>query len=170
MSHAGLIRVKRRLELTPKNHTYPGVGAWVRNQILIVGDRHTENFNPAFPMAATLPQAPFCTISGSGGWLNEQLDTMNALEDYLYWVNAFTVKGEPVSLIGIIEALNPRYILALGGNALKHVKSQTSRNIQYFHHPQYWKRFRSKEEYPLIVALEYMIRDVRFEQLRDEYR
>ena len=121
----------------------PGIGS-PRAQCLIIGDRPTEENEY---------KLPFVHPTGCAPWLAEQLEQACIPEEVLYWINAYDVKGDPTNLdgLGFFEVG-----CMLGENAAK----RSAELLEYcdtvvtFSHPQYWKRFHSKEPYPLITALE----------------
>jgi hypothetical protein len=96
--------------------------------------------------------APFCSTKACSGWLNKLLCEANIDEKDLFWVNALDNDGTPVDLGSMHAHLKPGKVFALGKVAERQLAVY---NVTYtaFAHPQYWKRFKSKQPYPLIDEL-----------------
>lgn len=134
------IRMIERLLLSNKG---PGIGNWRPGEVvLIIGDRPTE---------ANKSQKPFIHPKGCAPWLAEQLELAHIPEEKLYWINAYSVDGEEADP-SFIDKLNPKHIIALGKNASTWC-NKNKINHSAIPHPQYWKRFRRNEEYPLLSIL-----------------
>lgn len=122
----------------------PGIGAWrPGHSTLVVGERIAESHHGV--------DWPFTGFSGVSTWLTQQLMFADAREEDLYWVNAFQPNTEPTDP-AFIERLNPKRIVALGSIARKWLEDAGHKPIEV-PHPQYWKRFRAMEEYPLLEVL-----------------
>jgi len=121
-----------------------GIGNFRVGNILLVGD---------CPGAKALGYNTPFVGSGSGRWLLKKLEDANIPEDKYYWINAkdgFGVETEQTFL----DNLKPKKIITLGNEAAKWTKCLANRyNVQSCRHPQYWLRFRSAEEYPLLKLL-----------------
>jgi hypothetical protein len=116
--------------------------------VLVVGDRP----GPSAPKDPGYHHTPFYSIKHCSGWLNRLLDAHEIPEEKLLWINSTLADGTPFDARKVED--NIRIIVALGGNAEKWVKANfDDRVFAKVHHPQYWKRFRSKEPYPLIEIL-----------------
>lgn len=115
----------------------PGIGCFHEGNTLIVAEQAAD-LDKNYPLA------------GGGGcslWLNRQL---TIFEHDFYWINAKNSSGwEDASFL---SSLKPGRIIALGNVAKQWCENN---NLKYEHtyHPQYWKRFRSKERYPLLDML-----------------
>jgi hypothetical protein len=94
---------------------------------------------------------PFLDIDGSSGWLNSLLNTTNIREDQLFWINAKSINGDDNDP-EIIHQLNPKAIVCLGKIAESWANKNGWEHLNV-PHPQYWKRFKSTVEYPLIDLL-----------------
>jgi hypothetical protein len=94
---------------------------------------------------------PFRDIIGCSGWLNSLLDKEEILESDLFWINAHHLDGTPND-IKILDYLQNKKIICLGKKAEKWLKP-TGLKYESVPHPQYWRRFKSKEKYPLIDLL-----------------
>lgn len=94
---------------------------------------------------------PFCSLSGCSGWLNNLLDEENIPEGNLFWINAQHIDGTPNNK-KIFDYLLGKKIICLGKKAEKWVEP-TGLKYETVPHPQYWKRFKSKERYPLMDLL-----------------
>lgn len=138
-------RTQRFLDLT--------TGVMPVNTILLIGDRPAPNA-PADPGFHFTPFGAFCH---SSLWLNRELDAAKIPEHKLTWINSADVNGEPTN--AAVLKHNWTGIIALGGNAAKWVsKAKINKPFAQVQHPQAWKRFHSKEHYPLISALESLCR------------
>ena len=125
-----------------------GLGAWRPERVaLLVGDR------PGPRWGARSLNWPFISAlnSGCSSWLAEQLEAAGVREEQLYWVNAYDLSGV-MSDLSFISRLKPVVTVALGKNASGAVHAHTKHYVEV-HHPQYWKRFHSKERYHLIKIL-----------------
>lgn len=112
--------------------------------ITIIGEK------PAGP-SPLVKSYPFLEVAGSSGWLNSQLNDTHAREDRLFWVNALNL-DDSENNPDIINQLKPKQIVCLGKIAEQWAKKNGWEFVA-FPHPQYWKRFKSKQPYPLIDFL-----------------
>ncbi len=140
-------RVIKRWRLrcsTAKNKI--GAGNFKPGVTLLVGERVSHPSESSY-------HAPFCSIRASSGWLNTLLADSTVREEDLYWVNALNNDGTPVDLTEFIAELKPSNVIALGKVAATALEK---RYIVHdaVPHPQYWKRFKNSEPYPLIQLLE----------------
>lgn len=121
----------------------------LKGKILMVGDRPWlpgEKYDPNHVYT------PFPYTDAGSGWLNAYLELENVPESELVWINAYDLAGEPTDPT-LIEFLEPREIVLLGNNAeewLKTAYPDKYARALYAPHPQYWKRFKSQERYPLM--------------------
>lgn len=139
-------RVLNRWALGRRTKAPIGAGNYVTGvKVFLIGERtsHPEK---------NKIHAPFCSVKACSGWLNKQLCEADISEKALFWVNALDNDGTPVDLRAMHDYLRPERVFALGKVAESRLKVY---NIPYtaFAHPQYWKRFKHKEPYPLIAAL-----------------
>ena len=142
-------RYEKRISLTVETRAPLGAGAFIEGNVLLVGEQDSDP-------AASKEQRPFCTNKGCTGWLNKQLDAASIPEEKLFWVNALNNDYTPVDLRLLVAILRPSAVLALGGIAQKQCKDQEV-TFTPFYHPQYWKRFKSKQPYALIARLKELI-------------
>lgn len=138
-------RINKRIKLAKLTNAPFGAGAFIKNNVLILGEQSAKP-------EMDLNQLPFCSIKHCSGWLNKILDVYDIPEEQLFWLNVLNNDGSIVDLIKIIDVITPRCIIALGGIAQKQCFIQNIECIKCFH-PQYWKRFKSKEKYPLVEIL-----------------
>lgn len=124
--------------------------------ILIVGDRP----GPAAPTDPDYHHTPFYSTKYCSGWLNALLEVNEIPESLLMWINAYDVDGNPFDPTVLSRIPKGSNVLLLGGNAAKWYENinrswtfTSFLSVQNFPHPQYWKRFKSKEPYPLIRTL-----------------
>jgi len=115
----------------------------ITNKILIVGDRPSKE--PALGI-----NIPFCSDDNCSGWLNKQLSID---EDHLQWINSADLNGHSTSFLELSQRLPAKIVIALGNNASKWLTTLGVDHVKTYH-PQFWKRFHSKERYPLLDLLE----------------
>lgn len=126
----------------------PGAGAFRPGVTLLVGER------PGVARSGELKhRLPFVTFTRSGCalWLTEQLEVAGVPESDLYWINAYDALGIPTSS-DFVSALEPNLIVALGDLAERWCRAAELTHVAV-PHPQYWKRFRAREDYPLLGIL-----------------
>jgi hypothetical protein len=120
-------------------------------KVVIIGDTP----GPGRPSASGYHHTPFYSTKNSSFWLNRQLIEADIPESCLLWFNAVLADGTDLPGIHIedLQHLNPAFIV-LGGNAEKWMRrvAPTSEYIKVYH-PQFAKRFKSKEPYELIDIL-----------------
>jgi hypothetical protein len=138
-------RVLRRYRLGLATKAPIGAGSFTAGSIMLVGEQtsHPE---------ANKYHAPFCSTKACSGWLNALLEEANVPEESLFWVNALDNDGTEVDLGKLASAIEPKVIFALGNIARDQLKKHKLECI-HVPHPQYWKRFKNKEPYPLIAQL-----------------
>ncbi len=133
-------------------NTGPGIGHWDPGHVtLMVGDR--MNGKPGDPLS----DLPFVSFNegGCSAWLARGLESASVPEDELYWINAFDRNGD-ATWDDFVGELSPKKVIALGENAAAWCAAA---GVKYsrVQHPQFWKRFRSSEHYPLFSLLEEVI-------------
>jgi hypothetical protein len=138
-------RYIKRLSLATLTNAPIGVGAFIEGNVLLIGEQAS---NPS----EAPEQQPFCTNKGCSGWLNKQLDSEQIPEERLFWINALNNDSSLVDLKQLVTQLKPIVVIALGEVAKQTCKQQGIEH-EAFYHPQYWKRFRSKERYALLDKL-----------------
>ena len=94
---------------------------------------------------------PFNDVDGCSGWLNRLLAKAKIDESKLFWVNAYNL-DDSSNDSSMVNEVNPKEVICLGKTAEKWAK-ENGWECKTFYHPQYWKRFKSKEDYPLIEHL-----------------
>lgn len=127
----------------------PTVGHFARDVTLLVGDQ----VNPGTTAVADLPFVSW-DPQGCTAWLSEQLEAWGVSEASLCWVNARDPHGYEASSRFLSE-LQPRQIISMGEAARAWVANSGFNDITSYHvvHPQYHRRFLSKEGYPLRECL-----------------
>lgn len=139
-------------ELSKRTNPGPGIGRWTpRESVLLIGDQHgvtTQPYNVRRNIA-------FCSMSGAGcsEWLADQLEAAGFGEELFYWINARQPgTGGKLTDRDFLQELQPRATVALGEAAADwcYRADLPSEKVQ---HPQSWKRFHFKEQYPLIPIL-----------------
>lgn len=119
----------------------------INSKILIVGDKPA----PSTKEEARINCIPFAAFWHSSLFLNIKLEEANIPESNLAWVNARDFDDNPTSY-NVFPDWKWKKIIALGGVAEKWVK-KAGLECSTVPHPSYWKRFHSKEPYPLIQVL-----------------
>lgn len=113
----------------------------LRAPILLVGDKFGEHKD-----VDMMYQSPFASLSnlGCSTWLSNQLQEAGISEQSLLWINADQLTDGWLAQVNI-----PPKIITLGDTAESTVLGLglSSRSTT---HPQYWKRFRYGDHYPLI--------------------
>lgn len=122
------------------------VSGLTTSNVLLIGDRPA----PSAPDDPKFHYTPFGAMWNSSLWLNLLLHHANIPETELSWVNAADFYGRSTDKNILKEPW--KLIIALGGNAAGWIKSEEVPFIKV-HHPSAWKRFHSKEPYPLIEVL-----------------
>ena len=144
-------RVQSRIALRTSRTALIQEGVFdpLKHKILVVGDRPWvpgERYDPDHVYT------PFPYVDASSGWLNAYLELENIPESELVWINAYDLAGKPTKPV-IIECLEPREIILLGNKAEEWLSAadpaRFARSL-YAPHPQFWKRFKSQERYPLM--------------------
>lgn len=120
----------------------PGIGLFAPGNVLLVGEQiNTKRGKEGWPFVAP---------DSSSLWLAEQLEQAGIPEHRLYWINSVT--NHTATDHRFIDELEPSMIVSLGGKAdmwCRHHKLD-HKNVT---HPQWHKRFRHNEPYPLIEVL-----------------
>jgi hypothetical protein len=123
-----------------------------QDRILIVGDRP----GPSAPVDPGFHHTPFYSTKHCSGWLNALQVEAQIPEESLVWINSTDHRGLPLP-VGILDALDPHSIVILGGHARRWFDQAEAWKgydfVEEVPHPQYWKRFKSKERYPLWEVL-----------------
>lgn len=131
----------------------PGIGRWAPHEsILLVGDQHGDTVQP-YNVQRNIA---FCSMSGKGcsEWLTALLHEAGFSETMFYWINA----REPKSYSGrptphdFLEKLQPYATIAMG-NIAEQWCVRAGIPYRAVPHPQWWKRFHYREEYPLIPLI-----------------
>lgn len=116
-----------------------------RRKVLLVGEAYTNVSDQD-----TLYQWPFGGFSGAcSTWLTNEFNRVGDIDERdLVWVNADASVGALRELIEV----NGHKVFALGEDASAQLREY---NIVHtlFPHPQFWKRFRYGECYPLLDAI-----------------
>ncbi len=125
----------------------------VHSEVILLGDTP----GPGRPNSPNFHHTPFYSTKNSSLWINRLLGEHSIPETSLLWFNTTLADGTPLlpELFNRQLYTNPP-VICLGGNAekwLTKVAEYEGRFVKV-HHPQAWKRFHSKEHYPLIDYLE----------------
>lgn len=114
-------------------------------RVLLVGERSNGR-----------DELPFINTQGCSPWLAAQLARAGIAERDLAWVNAETRKGDDQLYLCLhtVRSLVNRgtRVVALGNVAARALRRHVVPHEQV-PHPQHWKRFHHREEYPLLPLL-----------------
>ena len=155
MSFASLTEIQKRQFARNCVQRKMAFTSWVNSKsiqpektVLIVGDRP----GPKAPQTDDYHHTPFYSKKWSGGWLNKQLVLAGIDETHLMWINSATWDGVPTNP-DILTAKKWNIVIALGNNAAKWLSSN---GVGYskIDHPQAHRRFKTKEEYPLLRLIQ----------------
>ena len=116
-------------------------GHFADSDVVLVG----ESPGGVSPLQKTYP---FCGLNGSSKWLNNLLDAEKISESDLFWVNAYDLYGKSNDPLLVKNCLSTT-VIALGNKAADWCDKNGVVCLKTYH-PQYWKRFRANESYPLI--------------------
>ena len=139
-------RYLKRIALAEITNAPYGVGSFTEGVTLLIGEQASDPENAP-------EQQPFCSDQGCSGWLNKLLEIEDVPEESLFWVNALNNDSSKINLNQLVKELKPKKIIALG-NVASTLCSEQGIVAEKCSHPQYWKRFRSKERYPLLDLLD----------------
>lgn len=126
----------------------PGIGHFRPGNVLLVGE---QSNTPGLGL-----DLPFVHWDGCSPWLAEQLTHGGIDEQDLYWVNSKNLQGD-LLCPDFLEDLSPVVVVALGEDAARWCDLTGIPHVQV-PHPQYWKRFRAPDPYPLITLLQEHLR------------
>jgi hypothetical protein len=121
-------------------------------EVLLVGDRP----GPSAPKDELYVHTPFLSVKHCSGWLNALLHANSIPERRLAWINSSDRIGTPLNF-DIVRKLRPTRILALGGNAERWLVKNGCASYIKIDHPQYWKRFKNSQPYPLVDVLKTLL-------------
>lgn len=125
----------------PSVRRAPGLGRFASGVTLLVGEEVGGGTTRTLDLPFLDP-----TRRGCSAWLSDRLHEWRVPESSLYWVNAYH-DGAATSL-AFVAALEPRRIVALGHVARTRL-TEAGLRFSTVTHPQFWKRFKHHEEYPL---------------------
>lgn len=130
----------------PAANAGPGIGHWAPGRVtLLVGEQTND-------LSRAEGELPFVDrhnrTTGCSFWLAYQLEQWGVSERDLYWINALDRKNVSAPP-DFLAALQPRRVIALGKVAERWCQRVARVKHEAVEHPQYWKRFRHHEAYPL---------------------
>lgn len=132
----------------PGKNLGPGLGAFDPERVtLLVGEKSSDPAAEGLPFISIDNKADGCAF-----WLTWKLEEWGVSERSLYWINALDDRGRETSP-AFLAALRPRRVVALGRTAARWCASTARVTHAAVDHPQYWKRFRHFDPYPLKEAL-----------------
>ena len=127
----------------------------VSTEVILLGDTP----GPGRPDIPGYHHTPFYSTKNSSLWINKLLVEHRVPETSLLWFNTTLADGTKLDKTTVDRQLraniNP-LVVCLGGNANKWFSERFSEYapVSTVFHPQAWKRFHSKEPYPLIDILQ----------------
>jgi hypothetical protein len=138
--------VERRHDFEQLKHGKPLIGP---ERVVIIGDRP----GPGAPKTPRYHHTPFYSLKNCSGWLNVLLEEAGIPEERLCWINAADENGKSTDP-AVLGRVRVQRIIALGGNAAKWLERECGiTDFVRVDHPQYHKRFRYSQPYPLIEQL-----------------
>lgn len=142
----------RRLKERKQRYLQAMAGEKVPTKVILLGDTP----GPGRPDTPGYHHTPFYSTKNSSLWVNRLLGESGVPETALLWFNTTLADGHPLDgrLVSNQLQRGPA-IICLGGNAEKWFTQRFTYGRLYHkvHHPQAWKRFHSKEPYPLLDLL-----------------
>lgn len=126
----------------------PGIGWYTPGSVLIVGEQCNDPVDAAhaLPFVST-------TMSGCSWWLAQQLERAGISERKMYWINARDQHGQWTST-DFLDSFEPRLTIALGRVAQQWCDAAGLHESSiHIPHPQFWKRFRFNQPYPLMDVI-----------------
>ncbi len=115
---------------------------------ILIGDRP----GPGAPKNTGYHHTPFYSTNNSSFWLNFGLLSRDIAESSLLWINSHMHDGQPFNVSLLKDYTASATVVALGENAAKWAVKNGVRHYKV-PHPQFWKRFKSKEVYPLFELM-----------------
>jgi hypothetical protein len=149
LEHSVQHEYARRMTLRRKNYCSGLAGNRWWAKVILVGDKPG---NGALKLPANHHHTPFYSTKNSSFWLNKQLLDAGIHENDIFWLNAANLHGIPTHPMHL-DGWRDAKIVALGGAAETWIKQSGKKVDAKVHHPSAWKRFHSKEAYPLIDLL-----------------
>lgn len=140
-----LAEIKR---VQPPRNQGPGIGLFKNGQMLIVGDEPSKRGHLSAKNLVFISDHD----GGCSAWMTDQLEKWKVPERDLYWINSRSWDGLRTS-DKFLSRLQPSRVVALGKRAKLWCSEAGIENAVEVPHPQYWKRFRAHEFYPLREAL-----------------
>jgi hypothetical protein len=130
-------------------------GQTVSAEVILLGDTP----GPGRPANTGYHHTPFYSTKNSSLWLNKLLAEHSVPETSLLWYNTTLADGTSLSKEAVskqLEAGGDVQVICLGANARKWADANIAEHqfISTVQHPQAWKRFHSKEPYPLMGLLQ----------------
>ncbi len=120
-------------------------GRFYDTEVLLVGEKCSKE---------SQCEVPFTGANNSGPWLTEKLMANNIYEDTLTWMNVkkFDDSSNMDNVVHHVSFYKPQHVIALGGVAHATLDAHGIEHTS-FPHPQYMKRFKTKQQYELIPYL-----------------
>lgn len=127
----------------------------VSAEIILLGDAP----GPGRPTTPGYHHTPFYSTKNSSLWLNKLLVEHRVPETSLLWFNTTLADGtrlDPKIVDKQLRSNTSPLVICLGGNASKWFSEHFSEYapVSTVYHPQAWKRFHSKDPYPLMGVLQ----------------
>lgn len=143
--------ISRQLRTRMVKYTTAMRRGYSPTKVVIIADTP----GPGRPNQPNYHHTPFYSTKNSSLWLNKLLIEAEIPEKDLLWFNSTLASGDPLNHVHIddLRTCGVKFIV-LGGNAEKWFKAAAP-DLPYekVYHPQFAKRFKSKEPYELINLL-----------------
>jgi hypothetical protein len=148
--------ILRALVERQKLYTRAMRGECVNPRVILLADTP----GPGRPTDPSYHHTPFYSTKHSSLWINRLLWEHRVPESALLWFNTTLADGTPLShRLFFNQVKSHPTVICLGGNAEKWLKTFALYQGHYekVFHPQAWKRFHSKEPYPLLAVLQHAL-------------
>lgn len=146
--------ISKRLQHRRTRYLKAMAGQTVHSEVILLADAP----GPGRPDTPGYHHTPFYSTKNSSLWINKLLVEHDIPETCLLWFNTTLADGTKLDRQVIERQIkkNPScLIVCLGGNAHKWFRMHyPDEQHSLVHHPQAWKRFHSKEPYPLMNLLQ----------------
>lgn len=149
-----------RFALQVRKHRYTQAmrRGYSPTKVVLLGDTP----GPGRPSTLGYHHTPFYSTKNSSLWLNKLLVEHRVNEQNLLWFNTTLADGtalDPIHLSDVSKLCKKPAVICLGGAAERWLKDTAKWDGQYIkvHHPQAWKRFHSKDPYPLLGHLQHIL-------------
>jgi hypothetical protein len=145
--------IAKKLQHRRKRYMRAMQGESLYTEVVLLGDTP----GPGKPDTPNYHHTPFYSTKNSSLWINKLLVEHSIPETSLLWFNTTLADGSPLDPdIFNRQLKGGPVVICLGGAAEKWLLKTANYKNSYHKvfHPQAWKRFHSKEKYPLLDYFE----------------